>query len=366
MRFVIPRATSSAGVRSTRAYHTRHLPSVGFLNPSTACASADLPVLFHTGATCGIQRTRTIARIASWYDAVDDPAESRWTSQPHSTDQNAPSVKQSSRRTQARSREHRSEDPTSTTRIRGSHPDPDRTMTRRPPPRPTPAAHRRETNTRRMPRDQRTNPDCRGNRTKHGPVLQAGKVPRDAVTHDELTHQHPRDLDEPAANNPPPEGSKTRPHASASTRPELPGLTCQNATHRSRPGGRNGRRASPTDPGRPLRRDDESRSRQKPTASDASAIRQRALVHTRPPGTDTNTRPHRNAQPEKYIQNHDPEGPRQRTNTGARTFTRRPEGQPTNSSQGTRTDAPKRMRNRYPARCNQTDTRRRQIGRAHV
>lgn len=65
MRFIIPRATSSAGVRSTRAYHTRHLPSLGFLNPSTACASADLPVLFHTGATCGIQRTRTIARFAS-------------------------------------------------------------------------------------------------------------------------------------------------------------------------------------------------------------------------------------------------------------------------------------------------------------
>lgn len=72
MRFVIPRATSSAGVRSTRAYHTQHLPSLGFLNPSTACASADLPVLFHTGATCGIQRTRTIARIASQNDAVDD------------------------------------------------------------------------------------------------------------------------------------------------------------------------------------------------------------------------------------------------------------------------------------------------------
>lgn len=145
MRFVIPRATSSDGVRSTRGYHTRHLPPLGFLNPSTACASADLPVLFHTGATCGIQRTRTIARIASWYDAVDDPAESRWTSQPHSTDQNAPSVKPSSRRRQARGREHRSEDPTSTTRTRAHTPIPRKTRPESHAHRPTPAAHRRET-----------------------------------------------------------------------------------------------------------------------------------------------------------------------------------------------------------------------------
>jgi hypothetical protein len=149
MRFVIPRATSSAGVRSTRAYHTRHLPPLGFLNPSTACASADLPVLFHTGATCGIQRTRTIARIASWNDAVDDPAESRWTSQPHSTDQNTPCAKQSSRRRRARSREHRSEDPTSTTRTRAHTPIPRKTRPESHDPRPIPDAHRRETTTRR-------------------------------------------------------------------------------------------------------------------------------------------------------------------------------------------------------------------------
>lgn len=60
VRFVIPRATSSGGVRYPRVCLTRHLPSLGFLNPSTACSSADLPVLFHTGAACGIQRTRAV------------------------------------------------------------------------------------------------------------------------------------------------------------------------------------------------------------------------------------------------------------------------------------------------------------------
>jgi hypothetical protein len=226
MRFVIPRATSSAGVRSTRGFHTRHLPPLGFLNPSTACASADLPVLFHTGATCGIQRTRTIARIASWNDAVDDPAESRWTSQPHPTDQNTSCAKQSSRRkgheavsTDPKTRPARPESGL-TPRSRENH-DPKATTP------PDTHAHRREQTPGDMSRDQRTNPDCRGNRTNHRTDLQADQNRQDAVTHDELTHQHPRNLDEPAAANPTPEGNEQGPHESASTRPELPGLTRQ-------------------------------------------------------------------------------------------------------------------------------------------
>lgn len=46
-----------AGVRSTRDFHPRHLPPLIFLRSSTVCSSSNLPVLFHTDTTYGIQRT---------------------------------------------------------------------------------------------------------------------------------------------------------------------------------------------------------------------------------------------------------------------------------------------------------------------
>jgi hypothetical protein len=37
-----PSGGFSTGVRSTRVFHSRHLPPLGFLNPSTACSSSQL------------------------------------------------------------------------------------------------------------------------------------------------------------------------------------------------------------------------------------------------------------------------------------------------------------------------------------
>jgi len=37
-----PSGGFSPGVRSTRGFHPRHLPPLGFLNPSTACSSSQL------------------------------------------------------------------------------------------------------------------------------------------------------------------------------------------------------------------------------------------------------------------------------------------------------------------------------------
>jgi len=44
-------------VRITRDYLSRHLPPLGFLNPSTNFSFNGVPALFHAGATYGVQRT---------------------------------------------------------------------------------------------------------------------------------------------------------------------------------------------------------------------------------------------------------------------------------------------------------------------
>jgi len=56
-----PSGDVTAGVRSTRAYHTRHLPPLTFLRSATAYSSNGSPVIFRTGTTYGFQRTRTSA-----------------------------------------------------------------------------------------------------------------------------------------------------------------------------------------------------------------------------------------------------------------------------------------------------------------
>jgi len=58
--FSRPSGDVIAEVRSSRDYHPRHLPPLVFLKPSTACSLSNSPVLFHTGTTYGIQRTRTM------------------------------------------------------------------------------------------------------------------------------------------------------------------------------------------------------------------------------------------------------------------------------------------------------------------
>jgi hypothetical protein len=55
----LPSGDVTAGVRSTRDYHTRHLPPLIFLRSATAYSSNGLPVMFRTGTTYGFQRTRT-------------------------------------------------------------------------------------------------------------------------------------------------------------------------------------------------------------------------------------------------------------------------------------------------------------------
>jgi hypothetical protein len=56
----VPSGDVTAGVRPTREYHSRHLPPLIFLRSSTVYSSNGSPVVFRTGTTYGIQRTRTI------------------------------------------------------------------------------------------------------------------------------------------------------------------------------------------------------------------------------------------------------------------------------------------------------------------
>lgn len=56
----------------SRAYHTRHLPPSSFLSSSTACASADLPALFHAGATHGVSRTGLPSSRRGWRRETDE------------------------------------------------------------------------------------------------------------------------------------------------------------------------------------------------------------------------------------------------------------------------------------------------------
>lgn len=55
----------------SRAYHTRHLPPSSFLSSSTACASADLPALFHAGAVHGVSRARFPSSRRGWRRETD-------------------------------------------------------------------------------------------------------------------------------------------------------------------------------------------------------------------------------------------------------------------------------------------------------
>jgi hypothetical protein len=54
LRVPSPSAYKVQGARSTRAYHTRHVPPTGFLTLSTASFSPVRPVLFQTGDAHGV------------------------------------------------------------------------------------------------------------------------------------------------------------------------------------------------------------------------------------------------------------------------------------------------------------------------
>lgn len=56
----VPSGDVTAEVRSTRDYLSRHLPPLIFLRSPTAYSFSGSPVVFRTGTTYGIQRTRTI------------------------------------------------------------------------------------------------------------------------------------------------------------------------------------------------------------------------------------------------------------------------------------------------------------------
>jgi hypothetical protein len=81
----VPSGDVTAGVRSSREYHSRHLPPVTFLRSSTACSSNGSPVVFRTGTTYGIQRTRTICctpRSPSRSNLADSPVMNHEASTP--------------------------------------------------------------------------------------------------------------------------------------------------------------------------------------------------------------------------------------------------------------------------------------------
>jgi hypothetical protein len=59
LRFTRPSGDVTTGTRLLGSMLPTRLPPVGFLNPAAVCDTSGSPVLFHTGNTYGIQRTRT-------------------------------------------------------------------------------------------------------------------------------------------------------------------------------------------------------------------------------------------------------------------------------------------------------------------